>query len=528
VIDAENNNTADLPKDLEGWKARAEYFESLFEIEKLTSAKLRLINRNLAQRLYGPSSEKLNEAQQLLFGLLEEATAPLTDEAQALIKEARKGVNDRGAEETKRRGGGRNKQRFEHLPEVVTLVNPPEKEREGLIWISEELTEHVEIEPSKVYRHIIVRPVWAHPQREQPPIIAPLPPEAQVFPGSMYGLRLMVRTIIGKFVDHLPMYRQAGIGLREGIWVPRQALTRIVENAAHLLITIADQLKWKVIRSLYIQIDETVTKVLDPERRGRSHDAYFWGFLAPHEKAVYFEFSADRSEAKLFEFFPLKWEGDVQTDGASWYASAFADMPFLRHYECIAHLRRYVLAAMVAHERQMTPILKDITQLYRIERRAKKLNLTHEHRGHYRHLYAKPILKRIQRAFRKLEHSPALEGALQEAVTYANNRWQHLSAYAKVGNGHINIDQNPIENMFRPTKLGRKNWLAIGHPKAGWRAAVLYTVLGTCRMLNVNPDAYLRWVLPRLAVGSNRTTASGLLPHDFAAAFPEQLLPTQR
>ena len=81
----------------------------------------------------------------------------------------------------------------------------------------------------------------------------------------------MVRTIIGKYVDHLPMYRQEGIGLREGIWVPRQARTRIVENAAHLLITIADQLKWKVLRSLYIQIDETVTKVLDPERRGRSH-----------------------------------------------------------------------------------------------------------------------------------------------------------------------------------------------------------------------------------------------------------------
>jgi Transposase C of IS166 homeodomain len=193
VIAAEDNNIADLPKDLEGWKARAAYFESLFEIEKLTSAKLRLINRNLARRLYGPSSEKLNEAQQLLFGLLEEATAPLTDEAQALIKEARKGVNDRGAEEAKRRGGGRNKERFEHLPEVVTLVNPPEEERQGLIWISEELTEHVEIEPSKVYRHIIVRPVWAHPKREQPPIIAPLPPEAQVFPGSMYGLRLMVR-----------------------------------------------------------------------------------------------------------------------------------------------------------------------------------------------------------------------------------------------------------------------------------------------------------------------------------------------
>jgi transposase len=327
----------------------------------------------------------------------------------------------------------------------------------------------------------------------------------------------------------LPLYRQEGIGLRQGVHIPRQALSRIVENAAHLLISIAEQLKWKILRSGYLQIDETVTKLKDPERRGRSHDAYFWGFLAPHEKAVYLQFEPVRSEKTLFEFFPLKWEGDVQTDGAPWYASAFPDMPFLRHFECVGHLRRYVLAAMVAHEVEMTPILKDITQLYRIERRAnKRLMLTHEQRGHYRHLYAKPILKRIQKAFLKLKGSPKLEGALQDAVTYANNRWQHLATYAKVRNGHIIIDQNPVENIFRPTKIGRKHWMAIGHPSAGWRSAVLYTILSTCKLLHVNPEAYLRWVLPQLAVGSNRTTAQGLLPHDFATLFPEHVLPPRK
>jgi transposase len=194
-------------------------------------------------------------------------------------------------------------------------------------------------------------------------------------------------------------------------------------------------------------------------------------------------------------------------------------------FECVGHLRSYVLKAMVANEREMTPILKDITALYAIERRAnKRLQFSHEQRGHYQHLYAKPILKRLQRTFRKLKDSPRLEGAALEAVTYASNRWQHLAAYAKVGNGHINIDQSPIERIFRPTKIGQNNWIAIGHPNAGWRAAVLYSIIGTCRLLNVNPEAYLLWVLPQLAVGTNKTTAQRLLPHDFAALFPEHVL----
>jgi transposase len=461
----------------------------------------------------------------VLFGLLgERAPSDLSEEARKLMKEARKGVHDTAAGDPKRKGGGRRKDRFKDLPEVVSLINPPEEERKGLSWIREEITEHVEIEPANVYRHIIVRPVWGHPKRERPPTIAPLPPEAHVFPGSMYGIRFMVRAIIGKYADHLPLYRQEGIGLRHGIDIPRQALNRIVTNVAHLLISIAEQLKWMVLNIGYMQIDETVTKVNDPERRGRSRDGYFWGLLAPHEKALYLKFTTERCERLLFEFIPLKWHGDVQTDGAPWYASAFPDMPFLCHFECIAHLRRYVLKAMVANEAEMTPILKDITELYRIERRAKRLKLSHEERGHCRHLYAKPILKRMQKAFRKLKDWPALEGDALEAVTYANNRWQHLAAYAKVSNGHINIDNNGLENSFRPTKLGRRNWIAIGHPKAGWRSAVLYTVIGTCKLLNVNPEAYLLWVLPHLAVGSNKTTAKGLLPHDFAALFPEHVL----
>lgn len=167
-------------------------------------------------------------------------------------------------------------------------------------------------------------------------------------------------------------------------------------------------------------------------------------------------------------------------------------------------------------ERQAIPLLRDITELYRIERLARLLGLTHEERALLRHARAKPVLRRLQRKFRALEHTAPASGNLREAVTYANGRWPHLARCAKIGFGHVHIDQNPIERCFRPGKVGLRNYLFIGHPAAGWRSAVIYTVVSTCRLVGVNPESYLTWVLPQLAAGTNRSTAAGLLPHDFA------------
>jgi transposase len=504
--------------DAPALRVRVRELESLLKISEARCAKLEYKLQDLLRRIFDPKNEKLNPAQRALFGL-PEAGASLPP-AQATVASGAA-----TAASAKRKKGGGRRPPPENLPVRREVIDLPEDQRVGLVKIREEITTQIEYQPSMFFRREIVRPVYASPQREQAPIVAALP--AQVIPQAGVGPGFVTHVVIAKYVDALPLYRQERIDARGGVWIGRQARCRYVEAVAHLLITIHQYLKYKILGSGYVQLDETFTKLIDPDRGGRARDAYLWGYHSPHENAIVLEFSPSRSGAILHNFFPRDWSGEVQTDGAAMYPGAFKHYPNLERFECIGHLRRYVREAVKAGEAQALPLLKDITRLYRIEKEATNLGLSHVQRGLYRHAKAKPVLKRLQRRFRTLEREAPLFGKLREAVTYATNRWRHLARYARVDCGHIHIDQNAIERCFRPTKVGLRNYLFIGHPDAGWRSAVIYSVVGTCRLLGVNPEAYLLWVLPRLAAATNKT-AVNLLPHDFARLHPQTSQITSR
>jgi len=180
-------------------------------------------------------------------------------------------------------------------------------------------------------------------------------------------------------------------------------------------------------RRRYVQVDETFSKLLDPDRGGRARDAYSWGYHAPHERAIVLEFSPSRSGEILHRFSPRGWQGEVQTDGAKMYPGVFKHHPGIVHFECIAHLRRYVLEAVKAGEVAAVPLLKEITGLYRIERQATERGMNADQRGALRYAKAKPILKQLQRQFRALERDTPLFDKLREAVIYANHRWRKLA-----------------------------------------------------------------------------------------------------
>jgi transposase len=492
--------------------ARVHQLESQLKLSEARCARAEYKLQDLLRRIYGTKSEKISPAQWALFGLPDAAEA-------ALARAASKAAASTTGTKSKKRGGRRAAP--QDLPVHCEVIDLPEEQKAGLVKIREEITEQIEYRPSLFFRRQIIRPVYASRERAHAPIVALLP--AQVIPQAGVGPGFLTHVVISKYLDHIPLHRQERIDARGGVWITRQARCRYVEHVAYLLITVHQYLKRKILESGYVQLDETFTKLLDRDRGGKARDAYLWGYHAPHEQALVLEFSPSRSGEILYRFFPPDWHGQVQTDGAKMYPGVFQHYPGVVRFECIGHLRRYVLEAVKAHEMQAVPLLQDITELYAIEQQAKDLGLNHVRRGAWRHAKAKPVLKRLQRHFRALERDAPLFGKLREAVTYANGRWRNLARYARVDCGHILIDQNSIERCFRPGKVGLRNYLFIGHPEAGWRSAVIYSVIGTCRLVGVNPESYIRWVLPKLASATNKT-AVNLLPHDFARLYPDQVL----
>lgn len=514
----QDKNTTVPAEGVDALKTRVRELETLLKFSELRYAKLDYKFRALLDRVYGAKADTLSPAQKLLFELLDQPGALIVEPAQTTPERSEAA----GESQTKsRKGQGRQRKvPFpENLPEKREVIDLPEEQKKGLVKIREEITRQIDFNPGSFFWHVIVRPVYASPTRECPPRVMPLPP--QVIPGSNLATGFIAQVVTARFADQTPYYRQEGIDARSGVVISRQTRQRCAEHVAHLLITIRAQLKQRILDSGYAQVDETFTKVLDPDRRGRSRDAYLWGYLAPREKAFVLEFSLSRSGQILHGFFDLGWGGAVQADGARMYPAAFKHRTEITLFGCLTHMRRKVVAALKLGESRLLPVYRDIRQLFRLEARADELKLTDEQRGHLRHVRSKPILKRIQKTLWNLREQEikkgTLFGKLKEAVDYAYHQWRRIALYGKLGNGHIHIDTNSIENCFRPGKILLKNVLFIAHPAAGWITAVLGTVFVTCKLVGVNPYDYLVWVLPQLASGTNKTTASGLLPHDFAA-----------
>jgi transposase len=471
----------------------------------------------LQRQLHNPKSEKLTDAKRQQLGLPERQKAPASTQPPAATSPAPESSPASAQESKKERKGGGRRPAPENLPVRIQVIDVPEDQREGMEVIRWEVTNQIGIDPRRTYLLRIVRAVYGSPQRTRPPIVAPLPP--QVIPRAGVTVGFIVHILMSRFVDHLPYYRQVQIDERSGVSIGRNTRCRYAMHAAVLLLTIYEQLKELVRSGVYLHIDEAFTKLLDATRPGKARDAYVWGFYAPYEQAMVMEFSTSRSADVLRGFLGEDWSGVAHTDGALMYPAAFKDRPGIIHIECMNHFRRYVLAAVEVGQKEALPLLQDIIELYAIEAEATERNLTPTQRGLLRHAKAKPVLKRLQRKLlqlskREKQGGKPLLGKLGTAVNYGVSRWEHLAFYAKVDKGYVSTDQNPIERLWRPQKVGLRNYLFIGSPKAGWYSAVIYTIVSTCRLVGVEPEEYLMWVLPKLAAATTQS-AQGLLPHDF-------------
>jgi len=464
---------------------------------------------DLRRRLYGPSSEKADAKQ------LELAYESVRDD-ENLAQDAP--PEPKPASEPRRGGGRRPAPR--NLPVERIVLDVPEAERIGLVKIREEVTEEIDYLPSRFIRRQYVRPVYADPAKTSVPVMASLP--ARVIPQSGAGVGLLSHVVVSRFTDHLPYYRQEQIYARAGVELSRQKLGRWTEHVALLLQGLQGQLRERILQSGYCQADETPVDVIDAERPGAARSAWLWTYHAPQVQAVVFDFRLSRGRDGPRAFIPENWQGVLQTDGYELYRALCAERPGIVQAGCLAHARRKWVEAVEGGGATVAGVLADFAALYRVEAEARDDKLSAAARAQLRKNRSELVLARLHQKLEAARANALPQSRVGLAASYALSRWPALSRFAEPGYGHIEIDNNPIENCIRPSALGKRSWLFVGHPDAGWKSAVLYSILGTCKLLKVNPELYLNWVLPKLAAATNLTAATGLLPHDYATTVKER------
>jgi hypothetical protein len=328
-------------------------------------------------------------------------------------------------------------------------------------------------------------------------------------PQSKLGLGLAVYLLLSRFDDHIAYYTLERIFReRHGAIIPRQQMVQWVEKIAFLLLAIYHGIWEELLATGYLQIDETPVKVLDPEVKGKAATGYLWFYSHP-QGDVFLEFCGGRGregpEKRLADF-----QGTIQTDAYAVYDSLRRQRPTaLKRLGCLAHIRRRWYKAAEESCTQAIWFIGQIRQLYLIEDETR--DLSHPERKALRRQKAPALWRALKRRALELRANPRLlpQSSLGKAVNYFLNEYTAAVGYLR--DGRFEIDNNLVENDVRPSVVGRKRWLFIGHPDAGWRSAVIYTIIQSCRRRGINPQEYLTDVLGRLPSMKNHEVKD-LLP----------------
>ncbi|WP_181147531.1 MULTISPECIES: IS66 family transposase [Acidovorax] len=390
-----------------------------------------------------------------------------------------------------------------HEPEFTTCRTPgcgcPLKR------IGEDVAEKLDYVPGvfSVERHI--RGKWACTQCET---ITQAPVDAHVIDKGIPTAGLLAQVLVGKYADHLPLYRQETIFGRAGLAIPRSTLAQWVGTCGVRLQPLVDALKAEILQHRVLHADETPVAMLKPGD-GKTHRAYLWAY-APGAfesmKAVVYDFCESRAGEHARAFLG-KWRGSLTCDDFSGYKALIASG--VTEVGCLAHARRKFFDLHAANKSQIAGFaLQQFARVYDIEREVRDIDATQ--RQDIRRRQTQPVLD-VLHEWMRLQRQKVPDGsATAKALDYSLRRWEALTRF--VDDGQLPVDNNWIENQIRPIAIGRNNWLFAGSLRAGQRAAAVMSLIQSARMNGHDPYVYLKDVLTRLPM-HKASQIEDLLPH---------------
>ncbi len=486
--------------------------------EQLYAENLELKDRNaqleaqvawLRKQLFGGGkSEKLDRAQLLLkLSELEKLAAAPAKPAQTITYERATPRERPIPAETFAKLPV--KEVIEVVPEAVKAA-PEKYER-----IGEERTFEVDVVPPQFFRREIVRPKYrAVADRTQAPLIALAPRRAAN--GGYASAGLLAWTALSKYVDHLPLYRLEQISARWGAQISRQSMCDWIALTAEWLQPIYQRMHARLLASDYLQADETPIKCHDPdEKRGRTSQGYLWVISRPQGDVV-FDWRLSRRHGELTSLID-GFGGVLQSDAYEAYPVFARANPTVSWVGCWAHARRKYHEAQAESPKAVRVVLRLIARLYRLERTWDEAGVTEPRtRAELRQGGFARTLAWLRRIAQTLRQRALPKSLLGKACDYLLAQWQPLTAHLR--HGQTRLDNNLVENAIRPSAIGKKNWLFIGHPDAGQRSAIIYSIVVSCQRHGKDPHAYLRDVLTRLPTMTNRDDLDALLPVNWQPA----------
>ncbi|MGX9986281.1 IS66 family transposase [Soonwooa purpurea] len=393
-----------------------------------------------------------------------------------------------------------------HLP-VEEIEIYPQGDLSQMVCIGKEITEELECEPAKFYIKRYIRYKYAAKDKSSV-AIAELP--ERVIDKGIAGPSLLAMILTAKYIDHLPLYRQKQIFARENIQIPSSTIEGWTRQALEKLEPLYEQLVFDTKAQGYLQVDETVIKVLDSDKKGAAHQGYYWVYHAPLEGTVLFDYSPTRGGIAAVPMLG-NFKGYLQTDGYAVYEK-YGKKKEVTHLACWAHARREFEKALDNDKARAEKALQMIQKLYAIERKAKRGNLSAELVKELRLDESLPVMNELGKWIFEEIKSTLPKSQIGKAMAYAYARWDALSAYLYDGN--LLIDNNLVENAIRPIALGRKNYLFAGSHEAAQRAAMIYSFFAICKKHDVNPFEWLMNTLQNI-MSINHKNLKDLYPQNF-------------
>ena len=478
--------------------------------------KVQVLEERLRQQRiakYGPGSEKLSDLQLELLEL-----EPGVSNAEVSAESEREALPSASQQKKRRPHPGRQTLPA-NLPRVENIIAcAPEQCKCGNCGadksvIGYEVSEVLDVKPAEYFVEVTKREKRACRKCEELGVVTASAP-VRIIEKSLVSNGIIIDTIVRKYADHNPLYRQSVILMRDaGIDISRATQCGWVMTVGEMLVLIVGAMRRELLVGSYIQADETPVDVQTHDGRGKNHQAYLWQYGRPGGGTV-FDFRMGRGREGPARFLG-NFEGILQTDGYVAYDRGVGGTNMV-HAACWAHARRGFVDAIKLNKLDAASIsiVELMDDLFAIDARACDEKMDNSARAVMRRQEAPPLLDKIREQILQMSREVLPKSAAGKACTYTLTLWKRLEHFLEYP--ELELSNNLAENSMRGVALGRKNWIHIGSQQAGPKVAAILSVVESCRRIGLPIREYLAAVLPGLADRSIRSLEQ-LTPAAYAA-----------